>query len=299
MEEIPPYEIIAENLKNGRVIPFLGAGASLGTRTKDQKWTSPEDLFLPNGDELAAYLHKKGKFPEQDIADLPRVAQYLDGVLGRQGLNDQLHPIFSKAYQPTPLHTFLASVPSNLLIVTTNYDDLLERAFLNVDPSKPFDLVIYNTAKETVLYRKHGGHDLEEVLPNELVVDLEQVSVIFKMHGTFYQDSEQDRYVVTEDDYVEFLSRMSQRLAIPTAFGKPFRKSHFLFLGYGLRDWNLRVILHRIWKERMREGQNERNSWAVLDEVSFLERKFWSGRNLTIFQLAIENFLHNLKQVME
>ena len=37
------------------------------------------------------------------------------------------------------------------------------------------------------------------------------------------------------------------------------RKSHFLFLGYGLRDWNLRVILHRIAGEQRLNYK----SWAI------------------------------------
>ena len=28
------------------------------------------------------------------------------------------------------------------------------------------------------------------------------------------------------------------------------RRCHFLFLGYELQDWNVRVILHRIWGEQ-------------------------------------------------
>ena len=54
--------------------------------------------------------------------------------------------------------------------------------------------------------------------------------------------------------------------------------SSYLFLGYSLRDWNLRVILNRIW------GQQELDvrSWAVqrsggtrFDEI---EQELWSRR---------------------
>ena len=37
------------------------------------------------------------------------------------------------------------------------------------------------------------------------------------------------------------------------------RNSHFLFLGYGMRDWNLRVILHHIWSQQVRKM----GSWAI------------------------------------
>ncbi len=37
---------------------------------------------------------------------------------------------------------------------------------------------------------------------------------------------------------------------VPVALAAKLRRSHFLFLGYEMADWNLRVILSRIWGER-------------------------------------------------
>ena len=45
------------------------------------------------------------------------------------------------------------------------------------------------------------------------------------------------------------------------------RRSHFLFLGYGMRDWNLRVILHRIWGEQRLKYK----SWAIQRDPDRLE----------------------------
>lgn len=294
MSREPPYEIIRDGLVRGKVVPFLGAGASLDLRPPGASWRSPKDPFLPTATELAEYLDRRSGFPQEEIVELPRVAQYVDGVTGREGLNEELHQIFAQAYQPTALHRFFASLPSNLLIVTTNYDDLVERAY--TERNRPFDLVIYDTAKETVRYQPHGSQDIEEVLPNEFMPDLGNVTVIFKMHGTFdREDSERGSYVITEEDYVEFLARMSQTKAIPAAFAESFKKSHFLFLGYGLRDWNLRVILHRIWKDR----PHGRNSWAIQHQASELEREFWLKRKLTIFEMTIDEFLEKLQQTFE
>jgi hypothetical protein len=50
------------------------------------------------------------------------------------------------------------------------------------------------------------------------------------MHGAADRHNpDHDSYLITEDDYVEFLARMTSRTAIPDAFGEPFRRSHFLF----------------------------------------------------------------------
>jgi hypothetical protein len=57
-------------------------------------------------------------------------------------------------------------------------------------------------------------------------------------------NSPQDSYVITEEDYVKFLSRLNAAPpVIPLRLANHFRKSQFLFLGYSLEDWNVRVIL--------------------------------------------------------
>ena len=37
---------------------------------------------------------------------------------------------------------------------------------------------------------------------------------------------------------------------MPVSLAAKLRRSHFLFLGYDMADWNLRLILNRIWGER-------------------------------------------------
>ena len=55
----PPYELINDGLRKGKVIPFLGAGVSLGERQPGQSWVSPDSGFLPSATELANYLDRR------------------------------------------------------------------------------------------------------------------------------------------------------------------------------------------------------------------------------------------------
>lgn len=287
----PPYKLIRDGLASGRVIPFLGAGASLSCRPKDVEWRSPKDNFLPSGWELAKYLDEQSGYPSESALDLLRVAQYYDGVAGRGGLDDELNVIFSRSYQPGDIHQYLAGLP-NPLIVTTNYDTLLEDAFKQ--QGKQFNVVVYKMATPMAYVRRAGAADWESVDPQRLALNLDDYATIFKMHGSSIPDApEEGSYVITEDDYVDFLSRMSGQTAVPVIFGEPFRKSHFLFLGYGLRDWNLRVILHKIWKDWPRKYA----SWAIQERADPLERKFWSKRNLEIFEMSIAELLVKVREV--
>ncbi len=286
----PPYELITEGLASGRVIPFLGAGASLTSRPKDVVWKSPKDNFLPTGSELAKYLDERSGYPSETTLGLLRVAQYYDGVAGRGGLDDALHAIFARSYQPGEVHEYLTECCCPL-IVTTNYDTLLEEAFSR--KGKTCNVVVYKMATPLAYVKRAGATAWESVEPQRLTLDLQDRPTIFKMHGSSIAEApDEDSYVITEDDYVDFLSRMSGQTAVPAIFGEPFRRSHFLFLGYGLKDWNLRVILHKIWKDWPRKYA----SWAIQEHADPLEREFWSGRKLTIFEMGIAEFLAQVRK---
>ena len=293
----PPYGVIHDALHEGLVIPFLGAGASLTGRGEGEKWSS-QSGFLPKARELAEYLQRRSNYPGADSADLMQVAQYLDGVAGRGGLDRDLRSIFSRSYVPGPVHHFLAEF-TNLLIVTTNYDTLLEQAF----GRKPHHVLVYNAGASNLLLWEHGEAKPRKLTGRERKFpDLGKIPIIFKMHGTpDPHDVERDSYVITDDDYLEFLARMQRNQAIPVVFAELFRRRHFLFLGYSLRDWNLRVILHKIWRDRALQSGDEsvpksRGSWAIQRDVQKLEEAYWFRRGLTLYNMTVDEFVQNLRQ---
>ena len=286
----PPYRLIYENLHNGRVIHFLGAGASLTPRDPAEAGA----IHLPTGNELANYLAKKSEFPAGESIDLAKVAQYYSLIGGRAPLHRDLHNIFDRDFPLAPMHTFLAEVDRPLLIITTNYDDLIERAF--AQRHRIFDVVVHTTDPDLgdrILWLEHGASTPREISPNKLDIDLNSVTVIYKMHGGIdRQTPGRDQFVITEDDYVDFLVRMTKNKAIPAIFAEPFQSSHFLFLGYSLRDWNLRVILNRIQTDLRRPA--DITSWGIQYNPSPMERKFWQRRGVEVYDLTLEDFVREL-----
>jgi hypothetical protein len=274
------------SLKEGALIPFLGAGASLNR-------DAPGEEHLPTGTELANFLAKTTAFPEDEGIDLAKVAQYYYSVAaGREPLYKTLHKIFDHDYPLAQIHTFLASIDTPLLIVTTNYDDLIERAFK--EQGRPFDVVIHNsdpTAGSRPLWFKHGTSEPDEVSANKLLIDIQKTTVVYKMHGAVDRlDPARDQYVITEDDYVDFLTRMTSSKAIPAFCNEPFQTRHFLFLGYSLRDWNLRVILNRIQASR----KSGKKSWAIQYQPSAIERRFWQDRGIEVYDMPLNEFVQQL-----
>jgi hypothetical protein len=284
MKVEPPYGAILDGLYRRDWIPFLGAGAS---RVGYQPGNSS---FLPSGSELATLLADDVRFPSMETGertDLAKVSSYYVDVSKRDALRHRLRRIFTQSdYQCNSLHRFLASIADNLLIISTNYDTLLEQAF--IEAKKPYDLVVYPADNpefgNAILWWRHGEHEPEKLKPNQLDIhDIGTTNIIYKMHGSIRQDQAKwDSFVITEEDYVRFLSRMNN--AVPSAFRKYFSGRGFLFLGYGLRDWNFRVLLKEITGPQV-------TSWAILHQPSVLERTLWERRSVRIYDLKLEDFV--------
>ena len=298
------YSNVINFLIDGMVVPFLGAGANLCDRPRSAVWKKEQRDFLPSGAELSAYL--AAKFHCAPGPDLARVSQDVTVMTGYGRLFDTLHDLFDRDYQTTSLHRFLAALPSVLrakslpaqyqLIVSTNYDDLLERAFS--DAGEPYDLVTYvsdGTSRGKFVHTAPGGTTQVIEIPNQYrALSLEKRTVILKIHGAVNRavpEGLEDSYVITEDHYIDYLTRTELSNLIPVTLTAKLRKSHFLFLGYGLRDWNLRVILHRI----AREQRLNYKSWAIQRNPSDLDRRAWTLRDVDILDIDLGRYVASLR----
>jgi hypothetical protein len=293
---------------DGRVVPLLGAGVNLCGRPDERTWERGS-RYLPSGGELAEYLADSFDYPEP-ARDLVRVSQYVSVVLGDAPLYDELHEVFAADYDTTPLHRFLASLPSTLrarrspprdtyqLIVTTNYDDALERAF--DDAGEEYDLVSYIADGEDrgrFLHRAPGGHTVVIERPNEYgALSLERRAVILKVHGAVDRgDRDRDSYVITEDNYIDYLTRTDLATLVPVTLAAKLRESHILFLGYSMRDWNVRAIFHRVWQQRRRGYK----SWAIQRAPDPMEQAFWLKRGVDIFDVQLEVYVAELERAVQ
>jgi hypothetical protein len=302
------YTMVITAIADGEVVPFLGAGVNLCGRPQGACYQHGQ--YLPNGCELAEYLANRFRYTGDDSKDLLRVSQYVTVMRGSGPLYRRLHDLFAADYPPTPLHRFLATLPAVLrekgypypyqLIVTTNYDDVLERAFEAAD--EPFDLVWYvaeGKQRGKFLHCPPGGEARLIEKPNEYYdLSLDQRSVILKVHGAVnrtIRGVEQDSYVITEDHYIDYVTRTDISNLLPVTLTAKLRWSHILFLGYGLRDWNLRVILHRIWEERKLTWK----SWAIQLNAEDLDKRSWSQRNVEILDVCLEDYLAALDDRMQ
>jgi hypothetical protein len=216
--------------------------------------------------------------------------------------------VFDADYPAGRLHRFLAGLPRRLeqagqprccpLIVTTNYDDALERAFR--EANEPFDLVCYiakgNQSGKFAHWAPEGAHRVIEI-PNQYAEVMPgERSVILKIHGAVDRAGpvEGDSYVITEDDYIDYPMRPQIEKVIPVMLARRMRRSGFLFLGYGMRDWNLRVLLRRIWGEQ----ELKYKSWAIQCKTEELEREFWRQRGVDVYDVPLEEYVPALEAAL-
>jgi hypothetical protein len=297
------YGYVADALKRGRVVPLLGAGANLCEPGR-QGWQQGKNL--PDGSELAQFIAIMCTYPGADRADLLRVSQYAQVKRGDGSLYDRLRDVFAANYGYTTVHDFLARLPGLLeasggarkhqLIVTTNYDDALEQALIKA--GEPFDLVWYSAREPhegVFMHMPHGAEPRPIERPNEYHLPVDDHTVILKIHGAVSRAHEgDDSYVVSEDDYIKFLTHTSLQELIPSTLLAKLFTSHILFLGYSLQDWNLRVILHQIATQR----DLSRDSWAIQREVQEVDRALWDYRDVRLHEVALDTYVEELRERM-
>jgi hypothetical protein len=267
---------VVDALLGGRLVPVVGTDS----RT------------------LADGLATRFDYPD-DPNDLTRVAQFVALTKGPGPLQDELGALLQDASSPTAVHRFLAALPPLLrerglphqLLVTTAYDLAFEQALLDAD--EEFDVVSYIASgrdRGRFWHRDPSGETRVIDLPNTYATELslERRTVLLRLRGAL-----DDRgAVVTEDDYISYLAQGDLGAAIPVGIAARLRRSHFLFLGYGIREWNLRLVLHR-----MSGGDPlAYRSWAVLPEARPLERNFWRVRDIDLLEHPLDAYVESLAQ---
>jgi hypothetical protein len=302
---------VAGAILDGDVVPVLGAGVNLVDRAAGQRWEHGRSL--PNASELADMLARKFASDVTD-RDLVRVSQAAVLRRGTDPVFKQLRSVFGGDYEPTSAHRFIAGlpalrerrglVPAPQLILTMNYDNLLERAF--TDAGQPFDVLYYlgDGAAD-----KHGHGKFMHVdaegerrvvdTPNRyLAATIEKRTVILKIHGAVREDPNEDSWVITEDHYIDYLTRTTLSELIPVKLLEKLLDCNLLFLGYAMKDWNVRVMLHRIFSQR-RHGHDGWTSWAVQLDPDRIDRALWKKNNVNIQPMDLKRYLARLQSCLE
>ncbi len=264
----------------GRVVPVLGEDSA----------------------NLALQLAERFRYPRSEPSEVPRISQFAAAMRGYGPLYDELRMLVAAADEPTSVHHFFASLAPLLrergerhqLLVTTSYGSSLERAF--AEAGEEVDVVSYIATgrnRGKFGHRAPDGTFFVIDAPNTYAAELslDRRTVILKIRGHVDTlDGASDSFVVTEDDYIDYLGRADVASGVPVGLAATLRRSHFLFLGYTIRDWHLRLVLGRMWGGDVLAYR----SWAVHPGPGPAERELWSRLDVDLVETPLELYVQAL-----
>lgn len=331
------YHWIIEAIKGSRLIPFLGAAINLYNeppindielvnRLIKSMQTDPtfEDLSTvpcPMCQIMAANEKILGELTkEQRLAAAKMYLQYLAeynrlSVGSISPFYEKLYEEFQnqyQPYQPNYLHDFFARLPRRMLdksyplpyklLVTTNYDNLLEQAFKNA--RQPYDLVFYvaeGIHMGKFKYKKHGKPTPRDPIADANTMSiLEDRLVILKLYGMIgSQDSQDSNFVIAEDHFINYLVNKELKQLLPGDVLEHLQSDlhNVLFLGYSPNGLNLRTVIYRFWKKaEISQG----DSWMIhQSRPRDLDKKFWEKRGVKLSYCKLKDFCKELDSRLE
>lgn len=230
-------------LLEGTAAVFVGAGFSRAAGFVDWK-----GLLKDVATDLGLDVDKE--------TDLVALAQYhVNKRRSRSHLNQLLIEEFTKDATLTKNHRLLANLPLET-VWTTNYDDLIERAFEEA----------------------HKKVDVKRTKENMAITVPRRAVTIYKMHGDKLLP---DEAVLTKEDYEAYDQKRS---IFSMKLKGDLIERPFLFLGFSFTDPNIDYILSRV---RMLLGENQREHFCIMKK---LDKPKSSGKK------AVDDFKYKQSQ---
>ena len=216
------WEVLMKRIKDGRCTPFLGAGVySEGPSLRNsiaKKWAAEYNYPFADGADVA----RVARFLNVEYGD----AEYASGKYVEE-LAKLPTPNFDDPNEP---YNILAKLPLPIYI-TTNYDDMMERALLKNQRDVKPDLCKWVKSLEDTSPLAEQGFQPNVANPS-----------VFHLYG--YTQTQQSM-VMSEDDYFQFLINVSKdQELIPKRIQQAITGTSLLLLGYSLEDWDFRILFH-------------------------------------------------------
>jgi SIR2-like domain len=219
------------------------------------------------------------------MVDLARVALHLLLENGVVAVNQRLRSLLDEeGREPSPLLRTLATLPVPVpLIITTNYDNLMECAF----GDRPHRVVVQPVDG----FDGDTSFRLSQELPEN------DDPILYKIHGSFRSPNGDppSEVVVTEEDYIRFLTVVRQEeRGMPIYIQGLIGQSTLLFFGYSLEDWDFRTIFRALVETRRPMERNR--AFAFQKDPPDFWVRYWDRKDVTIYNVDLYEFAEELQQ---
>ncbi|UVT15055.1 MAG: SIR2 family protein [Nitrospira sp.] len=248
--EIPRHLI--DQVREGRVVLVLGAGASLGVKRIGGG-------TVPSTDVLAKSIAEKFLGDQFSGSDLAWIAELAISASSLSIVQDFVASQFLNP-DPGPHHKLVPTFRWRG-IATTNYDRIVETSYESV----------HNRIQQVVPF-----------LSNEDKVDakLRDPSCVglLKLHGCVTRTHDEKLpLILTVDQYV---THRTNRTRVFQMLEEWATENTLIFIGHSIRDFDLRRLLLDLINNL---GGHPR-FYIVRPEVDDLERDFWGKKSITVLK---------------
>lgn len=249
--------------RDGRLVPFIGAGISMGVQWKDGAGVDKRGISWGEMVEEAA---KMLGFEDPALirfrgTDL-QILEYFEICNG--GMTRLTNWMYKETSAPdqalssSPIHRELAALDRCHLYYTTNYDDYLERSLRLL--GRPATVI----ARERDMGTGQGGCE------------------VVKFHGDFNNPA---AMVCSESHY-------ERRIRLSTPIDHRLRADllgrAILFLGYSFRDPNVAYLFRLVNDEfgQLPNTPSGRRAYIVVADPSDFEMRLFWTRNIEVIQVS-------------
>ena len=259
---LPPGLIT--DAKSGRIMLFLGAGASVGAR-------DPQGRGPLLGNELRDLLVSEYLTPDLATRSLASVAELAISERSLPEVQDFVASRF-KELEPAEFHLALTTFKWRA-IVTTNYDRVVEKAYDRSEKSAQEPIPILSNEDR-----------VDEKLRGDSTVAL------LKLHGCVTITHREDLpLILTVDQYG---THRDNREDVFDRFEGWAREYPVMFIGHSLEDPDIRGVLHRLSKSTATRPRY----FLVTPDVSDIEARFWESKKITALNGSLEQFVAALER---
>ena len=221
--------VFARVVSRDGVVPILGSLMNRARRRGESQSPLP---YAPDAEEIAAELARAFRLKPETL-ELAKIAQDVVESQGRSRLEAGVAEIVNERDEPGPVHRFLAGLPQALaelgheerhqLIVTTNLDAALERAF--DAEQQPYDVAVYMAGAGQFIHfpsekppvivdraQVYGG------FPIDASGRLDRSVIVKPFGGKAGRDPDRwsENLVITLDDFDEYMQRGPAHEFIPS-----------------------------------------------------------------------------------
>ncbi|HHD83581.1 MAG TPA: hypothetical protein ENK93_01780 [Campylobacteraceae bacterium] len=266
-------ETIKKEIRNQTTVPYFGMGIFRNTTTKEGEQIPFDSdsmiLMMNNGRAMSPRL----------MYEYPRAAMHLEQRRGVDYIQQMMNWIYTKPFDPTPLHKKILDMQPRY-IIDTNRDGKLQELL----SYEPHTVII---GKSRILDNDYRYEIFEWDLENRKYFQVEESAlddaqkILFKPMGSPLPEPS---FVISDADYVDWLTEAMGGFAVPSVL-KTYRKTRkYLFLGtYFDRDTD-RMVANELTLDL--EG-----GYFIKDEpLSKREQKFVDKHNLQHIEMSLEAF---------